>query len=91
MFELNSKMNDDRIDELGENHVATSAENPIRPDAFDISNEEKIAKIQDLSSWIQLIHFALARILHGSCQNPVLVRMEKLHLQGLCTDRHSEI
>tara|TARA_R110002049_G_scaffold28036_1_gene96738 strand:+ start:12759 stop:13445 length:687 start_codon:yes stop_codon:yes gene_type:complete len=47
MFELNSKMNDDRIDELGENHVATSAENPIRPDAFDISNEEKIAKIQE--------------------------------------------
>jgi GTP cyclohydrolase I len=46
MFELNSKMNDDRIDELGENHVATSAKNPIRPDAFDISNEEKIAKIE---------------------------------------------
>ncbi|WP_166386305.1 MULTISPECIES: GTP cyclohydrolase I FolE [unclassified Polaribacter] len=47
MFELDSKMNDERIDELGENHVATSAENPIRPDAFDISNEEKIAKIQE--------------------------------------------
>ncbi|EAR12101.1 GTP cyclohydrolase I [Polaribacter irgensii 23-P] len=46
MFELNSKMNDDRIDELGENHVATSAKNPIRSDAFDISNEEKIAKIE---------------------------------------------
>ncbi|MFK8060619.1 MAG: GTP cyclohydrolase I FolE [Polaribacter sp.] len=47
MFELNSKMNDERIEEIGENHVATSAENPIRPDAFDISDQEKIAKIQE--------------------------------------------
>ena len=47
MFELDSKMNDDRIDELGENHVATSAQNPIRPDAFNLSNEEKIAKIEE--------------------------------------------
>jgi GTP cyclohydrolase I len=46
MFELNSKMNDERIEEIGENHVATSAENPIRPDAFDISDEEKIVKIE---------------------------------------------
>jgi GTP cyclohydrolase I len=46
MFELDSKMNDERIDEIGENHVATSAKNPIRPDAFDISDKEKIAKIE---------------------------------------------
>ena len=46
MFELNSKMNDERIEEIGENHMATSAENPIRPDAFDISDEEKIVKIE---------------------------------------------
>jgi GTP cyclohydrolase I len=39
-------MNDERIEEIGENHVATSAENPIRPDAFDISDEEKIVKIE---------------------------------------------
>jgi GTP cyclohydrolase I len=46
MFELDSKMNDERIEELGENHVATSAENPIRPDAFDLSDKEKIVKIE---------------------------------------------
>jgi len=39
-------MNDERIEEIGENHVATSAKNPIRPDAFDLSDEEKIAKIE---------------------------------------------
>ena len=47
MFELNSKMNDERIEEIGENHVASCAENPIRSDAFDISDKEKIAKIQE--------------------------------------------
>ena len=47
MFELSSKMNDERINEIGENHVGTSAQNPIRPDAFDISDEEKIKKIEE--------------------------------------------
>ncbi|WP_394364873.1 GTP cyclohydrolase I FolE [Polaribacter tangerinus] len=40
-------MNDERIEEIGANHVATSAENPIRPDAFTISDQEKIAKIEE--------------------------------------------
>lgn len=47
MFELNSKMNDERIEELGENHVGTSAKTPLRADAFDISDQEKINRIQE--------------------------------------------
>ncbi|WP_299006979.1 GTP cyclohydrolase I FolE [uncultured Tenacibaculum sp.] len=48
MFEVNNnKMNDDRIDEIGENHIATSAKTPLRADAFDISDEEKIERIQE--------------------------------------------
>ena len=47
MFELNSKMNDDKIEEIGENHVGTSAKTPLREDAFIISDEEKINKIQE--------------------------------------------
>lgn len=47
MFEVNSKMNEERIEEIGENHVGTSAKTPLRPDAFDISDKEKIAKIQE--------------------------------------------
>lgn len=46
MFEVNSKMNDERVEEIGENHVGTSAKTPLRDDAFAISNEEKIKKIQ---------------------------------------------
>ena len=40
-------MSDERIDEIGENHVATSAKTPLRADAFDISDKEKIEKIQE--------------------------------------------
>ena len=42
MFELSSKMNEERAEEIGENHVGTSAKTPLRADAFDISDEEKI-------------------------------------------------
>jgi len=46
MFEVNSKMNDERVNEIGENHIGTSAKTPLRDDAFDISNQEKIKRIQ---------------------------------------------
>ena len=48
MFEVNNnKMNEERIEEIGENHVGTSAKTPLRKDAFELSDEEKIAKIQE--------------------------------------------
>ena len=47
MFELNRTMNEEKIEEMGDNHLATSAENPLRADAFDISDDEKIEKIQE--------------------------------------------
>lgn len=33
-------------DELGDNHIATSANNPVRNDAFNLSDEEKIELIK---------------------------------------------
>jgi GTP cyclohydrolase I len=47
MVELNDKINDERVEEIGENHVCTSATTPLRTDAFDISDDEKIARIQE--------------------------------------------
>ena len=41
------KINDDRIEEIGDNHVGTSAKTPLRPDAFDISDVEKTERIQE--------------------------------------------
>ena len=37
---------DDLQDEIGNNHIATSAENPVRKDAFDLTDEQKIESIK---------------------------------------------
>jgi GTP cyclohydrolase I len=33
-------------DEIGNNHIATSAQNPVRKDAFDLTDEQKIESIK---------------------------------------------
>lgn len=38
--------NEEFLDEIGDNHIATSAKNPVREDAFDISDEQKIELIK---------------------------------------------
>ncbi|AMA49055.1 GTP cyclohydrolase I FolE [Flavobacterium covae] len=38
--------NEEFHDELGHSHIATSATTPLRSDAFDLSDEEKIASIR---------------------------------------------
>lgn len=38
--------NEDFQDEIGDNHIATNAQNPIRNDAFAISDDEKIELIR---------------------------------------------
>tara|TARA_B100000809_G_scaffold235954_1_gene254566 strand:- start:12851 stop:13537 length:687 start_codon:yes stop_codon:yes gene_type:complete len=47
MFEGKNGMSIDNIDEIGENHIGTSAQTPLREDAFDLSDLEKINVIQD--------------------------------------------
>ena len=43
-------------DELGENHVATSATNPVRNDAFTLSDEQKIEQIKkDVENILQTL------------------------------------
>ena len=37
----------DNFDALGDNHIGTSSETPMRRDAFDFSNDEKISRITD--------------------------------------------
>lgn len=50
-------INHDEIhDEIGDNHIATSAQNPLRTDAFDISDEEKIELIKkDVQNILQTL------------------------------------
>lgn len=43
---LNTRHEDDLTDDLGDDHVASSYDTPLRPDAFHMSDEEKIKKIE---------------------------------------------
>ncbi len=46
----------DLQDEIGSNHIATCAENPVRKDAFELTDEEKIAAIKiDVEKILQTI------------------------------------
>jgi GTP cyclohydrolase IA len=38
--------NDEFHDEIGDNHISSSAQNPVREDAFNITDDEKIEKIK---------------------------------------------
>lgn len=38
--------NNNPSDEIGDNHVATNAQNPIRKDAFDLTDDQKIESIK---------------------------------------------
>ena len=53
MFEGKNGMHSENSDELGDNHVGTSAETPLRKDAFELSDAEKIVKIEES---VQEIH-----------------------------------
>lgn len=35
------------IDEIGENHIMTTVDTPLRPDAFELTDEEKISRIEE--------------------------------------------
>tara|TARA_B100001113_G_scaffold201298_1_gene164941 strand:- start:1159 stop:1839 length:681 start_codon:yes stop_codon:yes gene_type:complete len=41
------KLFTDQIDEIGDQHLSTSRNTPMRPDAFDLSNSEKILLIEE--------------------------------------------
>lgn len=48
--------NEDYRDDIGDNHIASSAETPLRANAFDISDDDKIALIKkDVESILQTL------------------------------------
>ena len=48
--------NEDFLDEIGDNHFSSNAKNPVRQDAFDLTDDEKIEKIKkDVESILQTL------------------------------------
>jgi GTP cyclohydrolase I len=46
MFDITSKNEMNKQDEIGENHIATNAQTPIRKDAFELSDAQKMERIE---------------------------------------------
>lgn len=44
---MSTDIQKNNTDELGENHIGTSAKTPLRADAFELTDSEKVAKIQE--------------------------------------------
>ncbi|MBL3657467.1 GTP cyclohydrolase I FolE [Fulvivirga sediminis] len=42
----NTPLESEEIDEVGDDHVGSAADTPLRPDAFDMSDEDKMVKIE---------------------------------------------
>lgn len=47
MFEVKNGMSKEKFEDRGEDHVGSSAKTPLRSDAFDISDAEKIDRIEE--------------------------------------------
>ncbi len=48
--------NEDFLDEIGDNHFSSNAKNPLREDAFDLTDDEKIEKIKkDVENILQTL------------------------------------
>ncbi len=46
MFDTTSNKEMEKQDEIGENHISTSAETPMRKDAFELTDQEKMQRIE---------------------------------------------
>ena len=43
---LNTQQSNGTIDEAGEGHIGSSVETPMRPDAFEMSDDDKVQQIE---------------------------------------------
>lgn len=80
------------IDEMGDEHVMTSVDTPLRPDAFDKSDEQKIAEISDKFRDIMTI---LGLDLNDDSLSGTPHRVAKMYVteifSGLHPDRKPEV
>ena len=75
-------------DEMGDNHVASSAQNPVREDAFDITDDEKIEKIKkDVESILLTLGMDLTDDSMKGTPNRVAKMFVKEIFGGLNPDR----
>ncbi len=67
-------------DEIGNDHVGTGAETPMRPDAFQLSDEEKISKIEH---HFRAIMDTLGLDLNDDSLNGTPMRVAKMYINEI--------
>lgn len=76
------------IEEIGQNHIGTSTDTPLREDAFDISEEEKIKKIQE---HVKAIMHTLGLDLNDDSLKGTPLRVAKMYVNEIfagLNDKH---
>jgi GTP cyclohydrolase I len=68
------------IEDLGHNHIGTSTETPLRPDAFHLSDEAKIEKIQD---HVKAIMHTLGLDLNDDSLSGTPLRVAKMYVKEI--------
>lgn len=87
MFEGNNSKIKEMIDEIGDNHISTSAKTPLREDAFQLSDEEKIASIQ--KNVAEILHTLGMDMTDDSLKGTPL-RVAKMYVKEIFNGLHPE-
>lgn len=77
-MKLNEELNE--VEAIGDNHTATSKENPVRSDAFKLSDDEKIKRIQ---YHVQEILDTLGMDLHDDSIKGTPLRVAKAYVNEI--------
>jgi len=87
MFESNNHKIKEMIDEIGDNHISTSAKTPLRDDAFQLSDEEKIKSIQ--KNVAEILHTLGMDMTDDSLKGTPL-RVAKMYVKEIFSGLHPE-
>jgi len=87
MFEGNNPKIKEMIDEIGDNHISTSAKTPLREDAFQLSDEEKIASIQKN---VAEILYTLGMDMTDDSLKGTPLRVAKMYVKEIFNGLHPE-
>jgi len=87
MFESNNHKIKEMIDEIGDNHISTSAKTPLREDAFQLSDEEKIESIQ--KNVAKILHTLGMDMTDDSLKGTPL-RVAKMYVKEIFDGLHPE-
>jgi GTP cyclohydrolase I len=87
MFESNKAKLQEMVDEIGDNHISTSAKTPLRSDAFDLSDSEKIKLIE--KNVAEILHTLGMDLTDDSLKGTPL-RVAKMYVKEIFNGLHPQ-